>query len=678
MKLLDIKNNLVKISYSAEEIVALGSFIVISDSGNSYVAQIVNLKAEVTGNFAIAKLILTFNNNGIVDNYDGAIPSLKAELSILDVKDLLGLLPVEKPVILGEIAQQHQIMKLDEAIYEKRLLICAEKFNDINIIVNNAVNQLNKYDEKVVVIDTDYTYTDFEHIRFKRDFKLPLTSRMIDFLYENELEEVEASTKAVIQDILLEVQNYANSVDFIPIESFISVVASQYEETKIPELALLKNKLIKYSENNIFAQKKEEYQQLKTLINEKNVLYIDIAEVSDNLQKELINYIQDTLESFGEFIYSFVKISNRNSDKKTLLKLTNSEKVFTSIICNHAYKYVSEIKNLSENVIFFAPQTMQHDFAPYNTFLSKLNTGEFIIYGDLTQNIPFIVEAANVEDLEDVKPENIVQNTVPAEILQPESVEEELVIQDNDFDTQINDFSNNPFEIIEDIIPEAQTPHEELVENIAKEVDDTFISNKIEEIQPIENLLNDSEDSLTEEDLDFLEDLPTEQNNNNIQIATENMFSENSIEESIKPIENNFSDFNTEPTDDELLSFSETNEPILTEPTEEFIDKPSVEPMEEFTEDTQENYSTESIDELMEEQNTYEQIQEDLPVFPAEEAIESSINLEQGDTVSHPKYGQGIVEKLIKYGNKTLCSISFDNVGRRLLDPTISELQKLS
>ena len=36
-----------------------------------------------------------------------------------------------------------------------------------------------------------------------------------------------------------------------------------------------------------------------------------------------------------------------------------------------------------------------------------------------------------------------------------------------------------------------------------------------------------------------------------------------------------------------------------------------------------------------------------------------------------------VIEKLIKYGNKTLCSISFENIGRRLLDPAISELQKI-
>ena len=68
--------------------------------------------------------------------------------------------------------------------------------------------------------------------------------------------------------------------------------------------------------------------------------------------------------------------------------------------------------------------------------------------------------------------------------------------------------------------------------------------------------------------------------------------------------------------------------------------------------------------------------EEELPVYPAEEPTQDVPIFSQGDTVSHPKYGRGVVEKLIKYGNKTLCSISFENVGRRLLDPSISELSR--
>ena len=67
-----------------------------------------------------------------------------------------------------------------------------------------------------------------------------------------------------------------------------------------------------------------------------------------------------------------------------------------------------------------------------------------------------------------------------------------------------------------------------------------------------------------------------------------------------------------------------------------------------------------------------------VPVYPAEDDDEDEIesDFQQGDIVNHPRYGQGVVEKIIKYGNKVLCSISFDNVGRRLLDPSVSDFSK--
>ena len=68
-----------------------------------------------------------------------------------------------------------------------------------------------------------------------------------------------------------------------------------------------------------------------------------------------------------------------------------------------------------------------------------------------------------------------------------------------------------------------------------------------------------------------------------------------------------------------------------------------------------------------------------VPIYPAEEIEPASAQvLEPGDKVSTPKYGQGVVEKMIKYGNKTLCSIEFPNIGRRLLDPAMTEITKLS
>lgn len=671
MKLLDIKNNLVKISYTQEESITLASFIVLTDGDKSYIAQVVNLKAEPTANYAIARLILIFNSEGILDNFDGSIPSLQAETLPLDAAQLLSLLPIEKPIAIGELAQQRKLLSLDITLLEKRLLICAEKFNNINTIVNNFAKQLSKDNEKVVVIDTDYTFEEYEPIKLARDFKLPLNEKMIDFIYENDLEDVDATTRATIEEILTDVKDYAKMVDFIPFENFIKVVSDCYNQTQIPELALLKNKLVKYNEQNIFAQTKDDVAALNNAISENLITYIDIANVSEEMQKEIISYIQKVLENTNDYMYSFVKVNNKNANKKLLLELTNSEKVFTTIICSHGYKYVSELKQLAENIILFAPQTAQHDFAAYNTYLSKLNANEFIIYGDLTQDIPFIVELADIDEVLESHPEfnNFTSNQ-------------------NDFDenesSQIEFNNINEGPNFEPIVLEKEPEEIDITEQVAKDVDETFFTNKVEEIPPIENILSDQDETLTEADLDFIEELPQ----GDEEIITE--------EPNIEEIPTNYTETISE--ENNAFEISEPSEPIfeeqtaIYEPDEIDINNEIPQSIEDFAaeeeapqfdnsafeinEDTQneENIHTEAESQLTEEVPT-----EDLPVFPAEETItDNSVNFEQGDEVSHPKYGKGVVEKLIKYGNKTLCSISFEEVGRRLLDPNISELQKLS
>ena len=95
MQVLEIKNNLVKIAYDVNDNLALSSFVIIEDTNTPYVAQVVNVKADKLTNFAIVKLLFTFNEEGILKNYNGTIPSLKSTVSILPSKELLDIIPIE-------------------------------------------------------------------------------------------------------------------------------------------------------------------------------------------------------------------------------------------------------------------------------------------------------------------------------------------------------------------------------------------------------------------------------------------------------------------------------------------------------------------------------------------------------------------------------------------------------
>ncbi len=660
MKLLEIKNNLVKISYNDNDKIALAKFIALVDNDKSYVAQIVNLKAEINANYAIAKLIFTFNNEGIVDNYDGSIPSIHAQLSELTSEDILKLLPMEKPVAFGELAQQNVMFKVDQTIFEKNLTICAEKFDNISTIVKNSAAQLAKYGEKIVVIDIDHTFGEYEPVRFKRDFKLPLNAKMIDYIYENDLEGVEAASKAVIQDIFYEVQEYTKTVEgnFIPFDAFLKVVSQQYEQSNIPELALLKHKLLKYHEENVFAETKEELDGLQKAITENQISYIDIADIPDSLQKELISYIHSVMDKSQSYIYLFVKFTNKNADKKLLSQIFNNEHIFTTIICSHNYKYLPELKQRAENLIFFAPQTLQHDFASYNTLLNKLNANEFIVYGNLTQNVPFIVELSEFSQ-ETEPPADVYETPEPAPATalntgteEPEILEEQHEPQDNEiYDLDATEELELP-EIINEQTAEQPLSHDDLVEQVAKDVDEVFYT-KPQEQPSIEDIT--SQDTITEDDLDFIDDLSGEQSEN-------------------IPVEEQQAIYDYEVPDE----FSFEEEHPLADKTEEIPEEDETVILDE--EPTMEDVPTEfEIENEPDENSSSEELPPAVPVYPADEPVltEDTPSFEQGDMVTHPKYGKGVIEKLIKYGNKTLCSISFENVGRRLLDPAISELQKI-
>lgn len=685
MKLLEIKNNLVKITYNENDKIALAKFIALVDNQKSYVAQIVNLKADISANYAIARLIFTFNTEGVVDNYDGSIPSMKSQLSQLNADDILKLLPIEKPIALGELAQQGVMLKVDETIFERNLTICAEKFDNIATIVKNSTAQLAEYNEKVVVIDVDHTFGEYEPIRFKRDFKLPLNAKMIDYIYDNDLDGVDATSKAVIQDIFYEVQEYTKTIDgnFIPFDTFLKVVSQQYEQTNIPELALLKHKLLKYREENVFAETKEELEGLKNAVSANKISYIDIADVSDKLQKELIAYIHSSLDIKGSYMYVFVKITNKNSDKRLLRQLLDSENIFTTIICSHNYKYLPELKQKAENLIFFAPQTVQHDFASYNSLLNKLNSNEFIVCGLLTQNVPLIVELNEFNNDSETSEDYDEDDVVSEEAIKDETVTDasaEISVENIENENATEDLSSNYFDLdqnetnedIADLVMQDNNDeisietdsisHDELIEQVAKDVDEVFYT-KPAEIPSIEEI--SSPDNLTEDDLDFIDDLSSESEvpsdridttNNGEPFELETIAEEPESGEDIQPLEE-IMEINS--PEDDVVEEVITEEPVLEDVPTEF----------EIENEPEETTS----DDLMDEPQPPV-----VPIYPSDEPIlgDDSPVFKQGDTVSHPKYGRGVIEKLIKYGNKTLCSISFENVGRRLLDPAISELQK--
>lgn len=685
MKLLEIKNNLVKLSYADTEIPVLGRFIVLATDEKSYVAQFVNLKSDTVNNFAIAKLLFTFTPDGVVDNYDGSTPAVSSEISFLPAEELLNLLPVETPVKVGNLSQQEDMLSLDISMFERNLTVFVEKDINKTTFISNCIRQLFQMKEKSVVIDTCNLFEDYPKIEFAKDFKLPLNSKMIDFIFEYELAEVDAATKAVIQDIFYAVQQYIKTLDFefLPIDNFVDVVANQYKEIQMPELALLKNKLLKYRDANVFANTKEEVLALKEKLNEKNCSIINVKNIHESLQNEVISFVHSTLESFEKYIYLFVPLNDENSDKKLLKQMVNNNHVFTTILASSSYKYANELKQHAQNMFLFAPQSLNHDFAAYNTFLNKLNNDECIVYGKLTQGIPFIVDMADldldltrddvlgdryqfvpvVENVQLVKIDDY-GNQIPVANVQPEEYDEEIQAPAVEPEPVADETISQIPEIEQPVIDVVEEPIQNFTEdlpvaaplNIVEKLQEGFEQPEMPELKepavlpPVNNLLAEEED--LDDILPAQDDLQISEESEMLDFSTEDITEEPLVEDSLS---------DATLTEDDL-NFIEDNQ--IAEPDDVFdgmeINEPLIEP----------SYQEEPF---APEQTPV------VPVYPADEnpSDDNESVFEQGDSVTHPRYGRGVVEKIIKYGNKTLCSISFENVGRRLLDPSISELTKI-
>lgn len=647
MKVLEIKNNLVKVAFDVTDNLALGGFIIIEDSNNPYVAQVMNLKSEPASNYAIVKLLFTFNDEGILKNYNGTIPSLSANVSKLPASELLDIIPAEDPLIIGSLAQQDVNLNVDKTILENNLLICSNNLSNTTTLLSNITEQIK---EKAIIIDTEGQFEWDRAIAVGKDFKLPLNFDTINYIYENDLEDVDAVSKAMIQDIFIEVQDYIQTLPerFLPFDTFISVIDSQYRETQIPQLILLKNKLLKYKELNIFADTLKDILDLSMVIENAKNISIDLSEIPENLQKEVIRYIYSILNGINEQIYCFVKVNNANISKKLLKRYIARDNVFTTVICPHEFKYIEEIKEASQNIIFFAPLTLQHDFASYNSFLGKLNNDEFVIYGAHTQNIPFITEITPVEEIE-----------TPEIVPMPEPVQQEIIMDEPVQEEQ------------EEVFPEINYPEieeQEIVEETAIEEEPVLVEQEeismFDEIQPVDNILDDNNviyEPLEEEvpqitdneyyQEEIVEELPQELSNDEL------------VEQVAKDVDKVF--YEKLPSDDEEFETQED----LTEDDLNLIDDLAV----------NDEISLVGEDELPEFDSYEEELPPVVPIYPAEEDLEGDVQaFEPGDRVSTAKYGEGVVEKMIKYGNKMLCSIDFPNIGRRLLDPAMTEITRLS
>ena len=686
MNIIEVKNNLVKLCY--EDNLILSGFIKITDSQNSYIAQVLHLEATRVGKIAVAKIIFKYNNG--ISAYDGSIPSLRASIESIDADILLKTLEHSNPINLCNLAQQDNKLLVNFDFLKDNPIVCAEKTFATKVLLNNIALQLQARKQKLVVFDTNGIFKS-NKLTATKDFKLPLNTSTINYVYEKGFEDATEESKALLQNIFEELSEYSKTVSFIPFNTFKSVIDGEFARTKLMQLIILKNKIKQFGDLGIFAQQEKDFEALKNKLETENTVVIDISNLQESLQKECIKYTYSILKEINTEFYAFTPLTNNNSDKYILQQINDTENVHTSIICGYDYNYLNDLKKCSKNMLMFTPLKQQKDFGGYNIFLQKMAEDEFIAYGKMTKFIPLIAklhpltqEEIYVPQAVEETPTQIVEETTtqiveetPVQVdetpvveeaqeaqitVQPSSVEEfeeeendedddneeEITTASEDFDME--DETEEDTEDEDSAIEELTVETEEVTTQAIEEIETPVIEETTVEVEESEAPANDIEQALNE-----VPDIEDEE-----ELSDDDL---DMIEEMSKP-------------DEEIEAI---NPPQAEESTVEDIAEPIAEPVVEAPTQPDEIANAE-LPEENEPLQTRANTTPSVPVYPSDIPEEDKVNsdpLQEGDRVMHQEFGEGVVEKMINYGDKMLCSINFASVGRRLLNPEISEMKKI-
>ena len=781
MRIFEVKNNLVKLFFDENEKLFLAGFLMIKDSRQTYIAQIMHIEANKHGNIAIARLIYNVTPDGNLVNFEGTVPSSNSVIGVLNLSDIVKLFEGENPITLGVLAQDNIPLKLDFSFIKNKLLILCENQDNQDIMVRKLNDQAKLFNKRTVIIDTMGTYDKTEGTLIAgKNFKLPVNYETLGFISEKGIDYKTPKSKAIIQETFLELQYYVKTIEnqYIPVSSLIDILEEQYKSSKILELVLIKNALIKYQEKGVLAESKKDFLNLNKSLIENSTSIIDLSNVEEQVQREYISFIYSRIAKMNEEVIVFVNISNGNSDKKLLKQLYFTKNINTVTAVPYSYKYLNELKKISKNMIMFTPTLIQDDFEAYNTFLSKLAKWEYIVYGQETQYLPLIGSLKTDKGIfnDTIKPNETVENATSVffkdrmkelvqkqydevlgkqqdERLRNRAIEKHQIENQEMMQNQMQQLNQRQSTEMPYTVPQynySPAYMQQMAQQQAQMQQPYFCQPQMQMPYPMMMPQQGMPQQYMQMPMQpmQMQQYPQQQMYNQAQMQMSQQQAMQQPQEppqktdvsdsfdleqldklySNSPVEDAFKNIQLKPKKEEKVEVKPVKEePVVVEepqpqqvqpvPPVQEVKEPQPQVVEEVqevaptppqeqiinVEQPSDELTEEDLDMIseldvelhqaeVEEQQAKEKASEpiipkyiddtpeepSLPVFPQPELQSNkNVDFEKNDRVRHPKFGEGVVEKVINYGNKKLCSIYFEKVGRRLLEPHVSELEKI-
>ena len=733
MQLLEVKNDTAKIIYNPTENHLLPSdFLLVEDANQKLIAQITNISTteDSENNLADARLSLSIDKDDNLSYYNGYIPSKTSNVVYINSDEIIELIkgPGES-IYLGNLSNHSEcFVKLSDSFVNEKLYIQSDREDKTKTLIQNIISELYTKQKKVILLDFDGRYNSIVNVpklKISESFKLPLNIEAFNTILENDINDCPIEDKAVIQSIVLELREYLKTLEnkFLPFTLFKNVVDNEFMSNPISGLMLLRNKLWLYAQESIFAESKSQFDLINAILDKQNILIIDASSLEEKWYKFAI---QSILELINKHCYFVLSLNDVPLDKKSIISIYNTNKAIPIVSTNYDNKYRQVLKSVCRNQILFKPSNFVKDDEAYNTLLNKINSGEFIIYGESTLYLPLILD---LQAFDSSTNEEVIQNEIkkdvdkllssPRKIIPTEAVindehqysvskeknnssnENEDILDDdfNDSDLDFLDEQNQEQITIDDIRnkkqnQEVKTNEYDVFKPMSLQessIEDKAENNLIKDIEPIEisNISKPEEENTNTKEEDITNEieeqpviLPMGVANSSIDPSPkdeiESLQNENDILK-INEVESiDLSENKKESIDDEIVNIDD----VINNISSNNDQKP---PQQESEKEENKDIIIE-----MEREETPPPINEeikdktnpDIPVYETDNSSEIKISdfpFRIGDKVYHPKHGYGIIEGFANYSNKILfCQIEFENVGRRILDPRISGIEKVS
>ena len=443
MKILEVRDGFIK--FESDSSLCLSSFVQVSGVAKNYIAQIIQIKRSGINSIAVAKILFLYD--GSLQPYDKTLPPDDAQIKDFTFNILNNSINASEPVIAGVMPDKDLNIIIDSSAFNKKMLMSIDDKDENNILIRNLTKQFNNLGKNVLIIDT-LGVINAKKYTAGEDFKLPLDTASLAFMYQDCLNDATGDSKALIVEIFRDLAEYSKTVPFVPFEALKNIVDEMVDKSHVFKLLVLKNKLAKFDRLGYFAKDKNEVDKVQKILDTKCAI-VDLSKLDSAFQNRYLAFLYEKLKG-REDIQVFLELSNTVSKKN--LKNLLEDTVPTTFITHSRFKYLNDIKNLFDNFIITPSLTNNEIFKVYNTFLKAMSKGTYLIAGEAVNYIP-LVSAARIID--EIIP--IARNTVQeAEQQDMKAPEEEPPAQQELTETSEEEEAPQTDEKEEEIVSETQ------------------------------------------------------------------------------------------------------------------------------------------------------------------------------------------------------------------------------